>query len=58
MFCDTFSLKSNLSPIGDGSMLLVEGTGVRAVTDEELGLTPWPATIWDWMTIHVLPFLG
>ena len=49
-FCDTFSLTSRLSPIGDGSMLVVDGAGMRAVGDEELGLPPWKPAVWDWMT--------
>ena len=57
VFCDTMSLTSNLMPIGDGSMLLVEGKSVRAVTSEELDLNPWPTAISDWMDTNVLPFL-
>ena len=57
VFCDTMSLTSNLMPIGDGSMLLVDGKSVRAVTAEDLGLDPWPIAIFEWMDTSVLPFL-
>ena len=57
VFIDTLSLSSNLTPLGDGSMLLVEGKSVRAVTSEELGLDPWSTAISDWMDTNVLPFL-
>lgn len=49
-FCDTFSLTSRLSPIGDGSMLVIDGAGMRAVGDGELGLAPWKPAVWDWTT--------
>ena len=58
VFCDTMSLTSNLSPIGDGSMLLVDGKTIRTVSDEELGVRPWRLSVWEWMTTYVLPFLG
>ena len=58
IFCDTMSLRGDLSPIGDGSMLLVDGKTIRAVTDDELGMQPWQSAVWDWMTTSVLPFLG
>lgn len=57
VFCDTMSLTSNLAPIGDGSILLVDGKSVHAVTAEELGLDPWPVAVSDWMDTSVLPFL-
>ena len=31
-------------------MLVVDGAGMRAVGDEELGLPPWKPAVWDWMT--------
>lgn len=58
VFCDTMSLSPDLVPGGDGSMLLAEGRSVRAVTDEELGLAPWPLAVCDWMETCVLPFLN
>lgn len=57
VFCDTMSLTSNLMPIGDGSMLFVDGKSARAVTAEDLGLDPWPTAISEWMDTNVLPFL-
>lgn len=58
VFCDTLSLRRDLAPLGDGSMLLVEGRSVRAVGGEELGLEPWGPSARDWMETFVLPFLG
>lgn len=57
VFCDTMSLTSNLTPIGDGSILLVEGKSVHAVTAGDLGLDPWPDAISEWMDMNVLPFV-
>lgn len=57
VFCDTFGLTRDLTPIGDGSMLLVEGKSIRTVTADELDLTPWPVASLDWMETCVLPFL-
>ena len=55
--CDTFSLTPHLIAVGDGSMLLVEGTSARVVTSEELGLESWDMASWNWMDTYVLPFL-
>lgn len=57
LFCDTFGLTPQFNPVGDGSMLLVEGSSMRAVTANDLDLDPWPRASWDWMTTAVLPFL-
>ncbi len=57
IFCDTFSLTPRLIAVGDGSMLLVEGTSARVVTSEELDLEPWDMASWNWMDTYVLPFL-
>ena len=57
VFCDTFGLTRDLMPIGDGSLLLVEGKSIRTVTSDELGLVPWPTASWEWMSTFVLPFL-
>ena len=41
-FCDTFSLASTFSPIGDASMLLVDAGGsARAISTDELIGRPW-----------------
>lgn len=58
IFCDTFSLTRDLSSVGDGSMLLVDGKTVRTVTPESLGMDSWGAMSWDWMMACVMPFLG
>lgn len=58
IFCDTFSLTRSLSPIGDGSMLLVDGKSISTVTPESLGLGTWGMISWDWMDSSVLPFLN
>ena len=55
--CDTFSLTPGLIAVGDGSMLLVEGTSARVVTSEELGLESWDMASWNWMNTYVLSFL-
>ena len=57
VFCDTMSLTRDLAPLGDGSMVLVEGRSARAVSSEELGLGPWGQAACDWMETFVLPFL-
>lgn len=57
VFCDTFGLASDLTPIGDGSMLLVEGKSIEPVTSDSLGLESWPVASWEWMSTCVLPFL-
>lgn len=49
-------LPSGLAPIGDGSMLLVEGRSVRAVTDDELGLEPWPFAVSEWVDASIPSF--
>ena len=56
-FCDTMSLRRNLMPLGDGSLLLVEGRSVRAVSGEELGLKPWGPAVFSWAEAYVRPFL-
>ncbi len=58
VFCDTFSLTRSLNPIGDGSMLLVDGKSISTVTPESLGLGTWGMISWDWMDSSVLPFLN
>lgn len=57
VFCDTFSLARNLTPIGDGGMLLVEGDSMQTATSHSLGLDPWPIASWQWMSANVLPLL-
>ena len=57
VFCDTMSLRGDLSPIGDGGMVLVDGRTIHTVTSEEVGIEPWAPAVWDWMTTRVLPFL-
>ena len=56
-FCDTMSLRRDLTPVGDGSMLLVEGRSARAVSSEELGLKPWGPAVFAWAKAYVRPFL-
>jgi predicted phosphodiesterase len=57
VFCDTFGLTRDLTPIGDGSILFVEGKSVEPVTSDSLGLDPWSVASWEWMSTCVLPFL-
>lgn len=57
LFCDTFGITQDLAPIGDGSMLLVEGKSIQPITSDMLGIEPWPEASLEWMTTFVLPFL-
>lgn len=56
-FCDTMSLRRDLTPVGDGSLLLVEGRSARAVSGEELGLKPWGPAVFAWAKAYVRPLL-
>ena len=55
IFCDTFSLTPSFAPIGDGSMLLVDGTSVTAVTSEDLEIASWGEESWEWAMSAMRP---
>lgn len=46
--CDTFSLTSSLVPIGDGSMVLIDGGRVVVVGGEDDDLEPWDSAVLNW----------
>lgn len=57
IFCDTFSLTSYLTPIGDGSMLVVDGASIFAATSEGLGAASWGEESWKWAMSTLPPIL-
>lgn len=53
-FCDTFSLMGgSMLPVGDGSMLLIDGADVSVVGGEDdSDLDPWESVVSDWVGKH------
>lgn len=43
-FCDTFSLRRDLTPIGDGSILVVSGDSIKSIANEGL----WRRKVFDY----------